>query len=173
MWPARVVGPDFQPCRPLAEPARHCALALITVMIPEGGGTSAGQRVVGSQWFAFLVASILSGLVIGFLASTDVCRRSWYARGGPASVDARIPNQTVAQAEAQTQSIDIRGSIRAIGLCSRADLLQTFNNFLGGVFMALMDRTVWSLFLCRCGKRWGLFEPGLYLGRSIRRRVAG
>ena len=145
-------------------------LTLITVMIPEGQRDRANGLVGSANGFAFLVASILSGLVIGFfglhwmfagaiLVTLVVVLHLWTLA---------IPNQTVAQAEAQTQSIDIRGSIRAIravlGLFGLI-FFKTFNNFLGGVFMALMDPYGLELVSVQVwGALWGFLSLGFILG---------
>jgi MFS transporter, DHA3 family, multidrug efflux protein len=148
-------------------------LTLITVMIPEGQRDRANGLVGSANGIAFLVASVLSGLVVGFLGlywmfaaailfTLGVVLHLWTLA---------IPNQRVTQAEAQTQSIDIRGSIRAIravpGLFGLI-FFQTFNNFLGGVFMALMDPYGLELVSVQVwGVLWGFLSLGFIIGGLI------
>lgn len=148
-------------------------LTLITVMIPEGQRDRANGLVGSANGIAFLVASVLSGLVVGFfglywmfvaaiLFTLGVVLHLWTLA---------IPNQRVTQAEAQTQSIDIRGSIRAIravpGLFGLI-FFQTFNNFLGGVFMALMDPYGLELVSVQVwGVLWGFLSLGFIIGGLI------
>lgn len=155
-------------------------LTLITVIIPEGQRDRANGLVGSANGFAFLVASILSGLVIGFLGL------HWMFAGAILVTlvvvlhlwTLAIPNQKVVPAEAQTQSIDIGGSIRAIravpGLFGLI-FFKTFNNFLGGVFMALMDPYGLELVSVQVwGVLWGFLSLGfIFGGLFVARRGLG
>jgi DHA3 family multidrug efflux protein-like MFS transporter len=131
---------------------------------------------------AFLAASILSGMVIGFLGAY------WMlvlALGLTLLVIAHLwtisipnrPDVPVIQAEPQTnsRSIDVRGTIRAIqavpGLFGLI-FFHTFNNFLSGVFMSLMD--AYGLLLVSVqvwGVLWGFLSLGFIVGGLVVARV--
>jgi DHA3 family multidrug efflux protein-like MFS transporter len=86
-----------------------------------------------------------------------------------------IPEQPAADAEAHTDTIDIPGTIRAIRLVPGLFGLiffHTFNNFLGGVFMALMD--AYGLLLVSVqvwGALWGFLSLGFIVGGLVVARV--
>jgi DHA3 family multidrug efflux protein-like MFS transporter len=82
-----------------------------------------------------------------------------------------IPERQVVHAEAHTNSIDIRGTIRAIqvvpGLFGLI-FFHTFNNFLGGVFMSLMDPYGLELVSVQVwGTLWGFLSLGFIIGGLI------
>jgi DHA3 family multidrug efflux protein-like MFS transporter len=85
-----------------------------------------------------------------------------------------IPGQTrtgTGQAEANRESIDIAGTIRAINLVPglfALILFHTFNNFLGGVFMSLMD--AYGLLLVSVqvwGALWGFLSLAFIVGGLV------
>jgi DHA3 family multidrug efflux protein-like MFS transporter len=146
---------------------------LVTIMIPEEQRDRANGMVGSANGVAFLVASILSGLAIGFLGvywmlvsaialTIVVLVHLWTLS---------IPEREVVHAEAQTNSIDIRGTIRTIQLVPGLFGLiffHTFNNFLGGVFMSLMDP--YGLLLVSVqvwGILWGLLSLGFIVGGLV------
>lgn len=148
---------------------------LVTILIPEEQRDRANGMVGTANGVAFLVASILSGIVIGFLGvfwmlvgaiglTTLVLAHLW-TLALPAK---EIPHP---DAEAELHSIDIRGSIRVIRLVPGLFGLiffQTFNNFLGGVFMSLMDP--YGLLLVSVqvwGILWGFLSLGFIVGGLI------
>jgi MFS transporter, DHA3 family, multidrug efflux protein len=77
----------------------------------------------------------------------------------PASTDAVV---------APTRSVDLRGTIRVVGQVPGLTgliLFSTFNNFLGGVFMALMDAYGLSLVSVQVwGLLWGVLSTGFIIG---------
>ena len=149
---------------------------LVTIMIPEEGRDRANGLVGTANGVAFLVASILSGLVIGFLGvfwmlvSAVVATLLVIVHLATLS----IPDRAVAdggQAEAGADSIDVRGTIRTIqavpGLFGLI-FFHTFNNFLGGIFMSLMD--AYGLLLVSVqvwGFLWGFLSLGFIVGGLI------
>ncbi len=82
-----------------------------------------------------------------------------------------IPEQAVAHTEAHSDTVDIRGTIKAIqvvpGLFGLI-FFHTFNNFLGGVFMSLMDAYGLSLVSVQVwGILWGFLSLGFIVGGLI------
>ena len=148
---------------------------LVTILIPEDHRDRANGMVGTANGVAFLVASILSGIVIGFLGvfwmlvgaiglSVLVLAHLW-------TLDLPAKEAPHPDAEVEPHSIDIRGSIRAIQLVPGLFGLiffQTFNNFLGGVFMSLMD--AYGLLLVPVqvwGILWGFLSLGFIVGGLI------
>jgi len=146
---------------------------LVTIMIAEDKRDKANGLVGTATGVSFLVASILSGLAIGFLGVSGMLI-------GAVTLMAlvivhlwtlAIPQRAASHTDAETHSIDIRGSIRAIqavpGLFALI-FFQTFNNFLGGVFMSLMDAYGLELVSVQVwGALWGFLSLGFIMGGLI------
>ena len=149
---------------------------LVTILIPEEGRDKANGLVGTANGVAFLAASVLSGLVIGFLGV------AWMLVSAIGLLllvivhlwSLSIPDSSARQPGhdgAQATSIDLRGTIRVIravpGLFALI-LFQTFNNFLGGIYMALMD--AYGLLLVSVqawGILWGFLSLGFIVGGLI------
>jgi DHA3 family multidrug efflux protein-like MFS transporter len=157
---------------------RSIALStIVTILIPEEARDKANGLVGTTNGVAFVAASIFSGVTIGFLG---VFWMLAFAIGLTALTIMHlwmvaIPEQQGIHAEAHTDSIDIRGTISAIQLVPGLFGLiffHTFNNFLGGVFMALMD--AYGLLLVSVqvwGMLWGFLSLGFIVGGLVVARV--
>lgn len=153
---------------------------LVTILVPEEGRDKANGLVGTANGVAFLGASIFSGLVIGYLgvfwmlviaivftllvivhlwtlAIPDLPKKGQYTIHGDARSD--------------RNSIDIRGTIHVIQLVPGLFGLiffHTFNNFLGGIFMSLMD--AYGLLLVSVqvwGTLWGFLSLGFIVGGMV------
>ncbi|MBD1909334.1 MULTISPECIES: MFS transporter [unclassified Leptolyngbya] len=143
---------------------------LVTLLIPEAERDQANGLVGTANGVSFLIASIFSGLAIGFLGVY------WVLVGAIALSIAvilhlttlHIPEQRTAHTEHQTKNIDLRGTVRAIRLVPGLFGLiffNCFNNFLGGVFMSLMDAYGLSLVSVQIwGLLWGILSLGFIVG---------
>lgn len=155
----------------LAGNLRGIALStLVTILIPEEERDKANGLVGTANGVAFLISSILSGLAVGFLGIVGtfvsaivltllVIIHLWTIS---------IPEKETVHAEGEEHSIDLRGSIRAIqavpGLFGLI-FFHTFNNFLGGVFMSLMDPYGLELVSVQVwGTLWGILSLGFIVG---------
>ena len=165
----------------LAGNLRVIALStLVTILVPEGSRDRANGLVGTANGVAFLGASIFSGLAVGFLSIFWVLA---LAVGLTALVIGHlwtiaIPRREVAHTEAHGDMVDIPGTIAAIRLVPGLFGLiffHTFNNFLGGVFMALMD--AYGLLLVSVqvwGALWGVLSVGFIIGGlAVARRGLG
>jgi DHA3 family multidrug efflux protein-like MFS transporter len=124
---------------------------------------------------SFLVASIFSGLLIGFLGAFWMLV---FAIGLTALalihlLTITIPEKEImhTHTEDDVRRIDVRGTIRVIrhipGLFALI-FFNTFNNFLGGVFMALMDAYGLSLVSVQVwGILWGVLSLGFIVGGLV------
>ncbi len=152
---------------------------LVTILIPEENRDKANGLVGTANGVAFLAASIFSGLAIGFLGVfwmliiaiglTLVVMVQLWTVSIP-DVPARPPKEAT-QPQSQANGIDIRGTIRAIHLVPGLFALiffHTFNNFLGGVFLSLMD--AYGLLLVSVqvwGALWGFLSLGFIVGGMV------
>ncbi len=153
---------------------------LVTIMIPEAQRDRANGLVGTSNGVAFLAASVFSGLAIGFLG---VFWMLVLAIGATALVVAHLstlaipdlkqaaPAPAETGATAKTGGIDIRGTIlviRAVPGLLALIFYQTFNNFLGGIFISLMD--AYGLLLVSVevwGALWGVLSLGFIVGGLV------
>lgn len=162
---------------------RGIALAtLVTILIPEEGRDRANGLVGTANGVAFLAASIFSGLAVGFLG---IAWMLGLALGLTLLVLIHlgmvpIPDLSggpgpAAQAPPGADHLDLRGTIRAIQLVPGLfDLIffHTFNNFLGGIFMSLMD--AYGLLLVSVqvwGALWGFLSLGFIVGGMVVARL--
>jgi DHA3 family multidrug efflux protein-like MFS transporter len=151
---------------------------LVTILVPEETRDKANGLVGTANGVAFLFASIFSGLAVGFLGMTWtlvaaivmtlltiahlLTLRIPELQAKEEPKDA--PTDGTPAVPAKRQSIDIRGTIRVINLVPGLFGLiffHTFNNFLGGVFMSLMD--AYGLLLVSV-EVWGTLFGFLSLG---------
>jgi DHA3 family multidrug efflux protein-like MFS transporter len=119
---------------------------------------------------AFLVGSIFSGLAVGFLGVSGMffaaCAGTLLVVLHAAALP--IPAFAGNQPAAHTQHLDLRGTVRAVGAVPglfALILFHTFNNFLGGVFMSLMDAYGLELVSVETwGILWGVLSIGFIVG---------
>jgi MFS transporter, DHA3 family, multidrug efflux protein len=146
---------------------------IVTILIPEAERDKANGLVGTTNGVSFLVASIFSGLAIGFLG---VYWMLVFAIGLTVLVilhlcTLSIPEKGVVHTHAQPNRIDIRGTIRVIHLVPGLFALiffNCFNNFLGGVFMSLMDAYGLSLVSVQVwGFLWGILSLGFIVGGLV------
>src|SRR5215211_1909012 len=156
----------------------------VTILIPEDGRDKANGLVGTANGVAFLGASIFSGLAVGYLgmfwvlaiaivmsllviahlatlAIPDLQKRVRHAHDG----------EPEHEHEQSHEGVDIPGTIRAIRLVPGLFGLiffHTFNNFLGGIFMSLMD--AYGLLLVSVqvwGILWGILSLGFIVGGMV------
>jgi DHA3 family multidrug efflux protein-like MFS transporter len=116
----------------------------VTLLVPEDERDKANGLVGTTNGVAFAITSVFSGLAIGLLgmgwALAIAVVLTALAAGHLLTI--RIDEEAPKPAEDAPRVIDIAGAIRAVrlvpGLIALL-LFSTFNNFLGGVFMSLMD----------------------------------
>jgi DHA3 family multidrug efflux protein-like MFS transporter len=164
---------------------------LVTILVPEDERDKANGLVGTANGVAFLGASIFSGLAVGYLGMfwviaiaivvsllviahlmtlsiPDLPKRIRHAHDG----------EPEHEHDHDHQGIDIPGTIRVIQMVPGLFGLiffHTFNNFLGGVFMSLMD--AYGLLLVSVqvwGILWGVLSLGFIVGgMMVARRGLG
>jgi DHA3 family multidrug efflux protein-like MFS transporter len=129
----------------VVENMRNIALSTtVTLLVPEERHANANGMVGTVQGVAFMVTSVFSGLSIGLLGMgwTLIIAIVFTAAALVHLLFLRIPEDTPKQEGERKPLIDLRGSITAVraaqGLFALI-IFSTFNNFIGGVYMALMD----------------------------------
>jgi DHA3 family multidrug efflux protein-like MFS transporter len=127
------------------ENMRNIALSTtVTLLVPEERHANANGMVGTVQGVAFLVTSVFSGLSIGLLGMGWTLLIAIVLSAGALLhlLVLRIPEKQPERSAERTPIIDLRGSIAAVrataGLFALI-IFSTFNNFIGGVYMALMD----------------------------------
>ncbi len=160
----------------VVESMRNIALSTtVTILVPKEKHANANGLVGSVAGIGFLVTSVFSGLAIGFLGMgwtifiaitlTAIALVHLYF-----FVD--IPEEEIAHdPELANKKIDIKGSLAAIhavpGLIALI-LFSTFNNFIGGVYMALMDPYGLTLFPVQVwGVVLGITSLGFIIGGLV------
>lgn len=146
----------------------------VTLLVPEDRRDKANGMAGVVNGLAFAITSVFSGLVIGFLGME-------WALGISVGLTLltvfhlltiNIPEKEVSRSEKGAQKkLDIKGTMRAIsavpGLLALI-FFTTFNNFLGGVFMSLMDPYGLELMPVEAwGALWGVLSVGFIVGGLI------
>ncbi len=153
------------------ENMRNIALSTtVTLLVPEERHANANGMVGTVQGLAFIVTSVFSGLAIGLLGM------GWtLAIAIGATLVAlvhllfvRIPEERPIADGGRPPAMDLRGSIAAIrsapGLFALI-LFSTFNNLIGGVYIALMDPYGLTLFPVEAwGTVLGVTATGFIIG---------
>jgi DHA3 family multidrug efflux protein-like MFS transporter len=146
---------------------------LVTILIPEAERDKANGLVGTVNGVAFLLASICSGLLLGFLgiywmlvvAIALTLLAMLHLLTIPLTIADAIP------AHQRATTLDLRGTIQVVHLVPGLFALiffNCFNNFLGGVFTALMDAYGLSLVSVKIwGTLWGCLSLGFILGSLV------
>jgi MFS transporter, DHA3 family, multidrug efflux protein len=155
----------------VVENMRNIALSTtVTLLVPEERHANANGMVGTVQGLAFIVTSVFSGLAIGIvgmgwtlaiaIAATLVALLHLFF--------VRIPEERPVADGERPPPIDLKGSISAIraapGLFALI-LFSTFNNLIGGVYIALMDPYGLTLFPVEAwGVVLGVTATGFIIG---------
>lgn len=166
---------------------RNIALpVLVTILVPEDKRDKANGLVGTVSGIGFLITSVISGFLVGKAGMFLVLLLSAITTLLAIIHVLLIPVPEVKVLKASEQEghegnseeslaskskLDIRGTIRAIrsvpGLLTLI-LFTTFNNFLGGVFMSLMDAYGLSLVSVEVwGVLWGILSCAFIVGGVI------
>lgn len=157
------------------ENMRNIALSTtVTLLVPKDDHDKANGMVGTVQGVAFMVTSVFSGLSIGFLGMgwTLAIAIVFTALAMGHLFFVRIPEEEIYHdPELKGKRIDIKGSLAAMkavpGLLWLI-LFTTFNNLVGGVFMALMDPYGLTLFPVEVwGIVLGITSTGFIVGGAV------
>jgi DHA3 family multidrug efflux protein-like MFS transporter len=158
------------------ENMRNIALSTtVTILVPKEKHANANGLVGSVAGVGFLVTSVFSGLAIGFLGmglTLIIALVLTLIATLHLTFFVRIPEEKIVHdPELATKKIDLKGSVDAIravpGLFALL-LFSTFNNFIGGVYMALMDPYGLTLFPVEIwGVVLGITSTGFIIGGLI------
>lgn len=144
----------------VVENMRNIALSTtVTLLVPKEGRDKANGLVGAVQGVAFMVTSVFSGLSIGLLGMGWTLGIAILFTGLACLhlFIVRIPEDKIIHDPAlEHTKVDLKGSIAAIKAVPGLAWLiffTTFNNLVGGVFMALMDPYGLTLFSV---ETWGI-----------------
>ncbi len=156
------------------ESARNIALSTtVTILVPKDRRDKANGMVGTVAGVSFLITSVFSGLAIGFFGMGWALTIAVFLMLLAALhlFFVRIPEPKIVHDGDPTKKVDIAGSIEAIRVVPGLAMLiffTTFNNLLGGVFMALMDPYGLSLMSVQAwGILWGVLSTGFIVGGII------
>lgn len=158
------------------ENMRNIALSTtVTLLVPKDDRAKANGLVGAVQGVAFLVTSVFSGLSIGFLGmgwTLAIAITLTAVAFLHLTFFVKIPEEKIEHdPEFANKKIDIKGSIKAIKSVPGLGMLiffSTFNNLVGGVFMALMDPYGLTLFSVQWwGVILGITSTGFIIGGII------
>ncbi|ALJ18964.1 MFS transporter [Microbacterium sp. No. 7] len=157
----------------VVENLRNIALSTtVTLLVPTERHANANGLVGTVQGLAFIVTSVLSGLAIGFvgMGGTLVIAIALTALPLLHLAMLRVPEDKP-ERDASAAPVDVRGAVLAIravpGLFALI-LFSTFNNLIGGVYMALMDPYGLTLFDVKVwGVVFGVASTGFIVGGAI------
>lgn len=148
---------------------------LVTILIPEDHRDKANGLVGTTSGVSFLVTSVISGLLVAaggmlyvlILAMVILAVSILHLWKVP------VPEHGVVHIEGEPEGkkVDLKGTLKIVksvpGLTALI-LFSTFNNFLGGVFMALMDPYGLSLVSVQVwGLLWGFLSTGFIIGGLV------
>lgn len=117
---------------------------LVTILVPEDKRDKANGLTGSMMGVMFAVTSAGSGLILGNFGMLGVLVASIVLTIITIIhlIFIPIPEKNIVHTQDQPKNIDIKGTIKVISLIPGLFALiffTTFNNFLGGVFMSLMD----------------------------------
>lgn len=158
----------------VVESMRGLALSTcVTLLVPAGRRDRANGLVGMVLGLSFAVTSVFSGLSVGWLGmlATVAISVVLTALSLAHLVTVNIPEPGVAHAEGVPQKVDFAGAWQAIrgspGLLGLI-VFATFNNLLGGVFVALMDPYGLNLVSVEAwGVLWGVLSFGFMIGSAF------
>src|SRR6478609_5944321 len=155
----------------VVENMRNIALSTtVTLLVPEERHANANGLVGTVQGLAFTVTSVFSGLSIGLLGMgwTLLIAIVLTAAAMVHLLFLRIPEDEPERSTERQPLIDLRGSITAVRAATGLFALiifSTFNNLIGGVYMALMDPYGLELFAVEWwGVVLGVTSTGFIIG---------
>jgi DHA3 family multidrug efflux protein-like MFS transporter len=156
------------------EHMRNIALSTtVTLLVPVERHANANGLVGTVQGVAFMVTSVFSGLSIGLLGMgwTLAIAIVFTLIALVHLLFLRVPEAKPVAEDGRAPAIDLRGSIAAIrsapGLFALI-LFSTFNNLIGGVYMALMDPYGLTLFPVEVwGFILGVTSTGFIIGGLV------
>lgn len=158
----------------VVESMRGLALSTcVTLLVSDDRRDKANGLVGMAMGLSFAITSVFSGLAVGQLGMywTLVIAVVLTLLSLLHLLTVRIPEPEIVHAEGVPQRVDFRGAwqgIRAVPGLLGLVIFSTFNNLLGGVFMALLDPYGLTLISVEAwGLLWGVLSFGFMIGSGV------
>jgi DHA3 family multidrug efflux protein-like MFS transporter len=155
----------------IASNIRNIALpTLVTLLVPADRRDRANGLTGTATGIAFLITSAVSGLLVGQSGMYGVFVLALLMMAATIAhlLTLPIPEKEVVHLDGERARLDIRGTLAIIAAVPGLFALiffTTFNNFLGGVFMGLMDAYGLSLISVEAwGILWAVLSCGFIVG---------
>jgi DHA3 family multidrug efflux protein-like MFS transporter len=146
---------------------------LVTLLVPTKERDKANGLVGMAGGIGFMITSVISGFLVGHSGMTGVFILAIVGTVLACLHLLMIPvgEKKIIHLEGVSKKVDIAGTLKVIqkipGLLSLI-LFSTFNNFLGGVFMSLMDGYGLSLVSVETwGLLWGFLSTAFIIGGMV------
>ena len=142
----------------------------VTLLIPEPERDKANGLVGTALGLTLLVTSVISGVLVGLAGMLYVLILAIVGMIGIIAhlMSISVPEPKIAHNPDAPKKVDVKGTLAVIGKIPGLYALiffTTFNNFLGGVFLALMDAYGLSLVSVQVwGFLWGFLSCGFIVG---------
>ncbi|MCL4270433.1 MAG: MFS transporter [Anaerolineales bacterium] len=143
---------------------------LVTILIPEDSRDKANGLVGTTTGIIFLITSAISGFLVAHSGMYLVLILAMIVMALSIAhlFVTDIPEKEIVHLEGQPPKVDLRGTFALViaipGLIALI-FFSTFNNFLGGVFMGLMDAYGLSLVSVQVwGVLWAILSCGFIVG---------
>jgi DHA3 family multidrug efflux protein-like MFS transporter len=146
---------------------------VITILIHQSRRDKANGLVGSTSGISFLITSVISGFLVGLSGMYHVLLLAIVMMLTTIIhlLTVTIPEKGITHSVEKPKKIDIRGTLTVIGKIPGLFALiifTTINNFLAGVFMALMDAYGLSLVSVQVwGLLWGVLSTGFIIGGLI------
>lgn len=148
---------------------------LVTILIPEDRRDKANGLVGTASGVSFLITSVISGVLVarGGMLYVLILALVVLAAAVLHILKINVPEHGIVHIEGEPEGkkVDLKGTwkvVKAIPGLIALILFSTFNNFLGGVFMSLMDPYGLSLMPVEAwGFLWGVLSTGFIVGGLV------
>ena len=145
----------------------------VTLLVPAERRDRANGMVGTVSGVSFLVTSVISGLLVGLSGMFHVLVLALVVMGASVThlLTVRVPGDRPAPARGDAGRVDLRGTLAVVAALPGLFALiafSTINNFLGGVYMALLDAYGLSLMSVQAwGLLWGVLSGGFLVGGLV------
>jgi DHA3 family multidrug efflux protein-like MFS transporter len=150
---------------------RNIALPTTVTLLVPGDRRDKANGLVGTvMGVGMLITSVISGILVGWagMLAVLIIAIVGLVLANIHLLLIAVPEPKIVHADGKPQKIDIKGTVAVIGKIPgmfALILFTTFNNLLGGVFMALMDPYGLSLMTVQAwGFLWGFISIGFIVG---------
>lgn len=146
---------------------------LVTILVPEPHRDRANGLSGSMMGVSFAITSVGSGFALAYTGMTGVLLIALFLTLTSIFhlLFIKVPEKVTPRTEEKPKKMDIKGTIALISSVPGLFALifyATFNNFLGGVFMSLMDAYGLTLVSVQVwGLLWGFLSFGFILGGLI------